>query len=434
VINYDLPWNPQRIEQRIGRCHRYGQKFDVVVINFLNERNDADQRVYELLNDKFNLFNGVFGASDEILGNIESGVDFERRILEIYQQCRSKEEIDVAFQDLQKEMEESIQQRMDSTRRMLFEHFDQDVQSKLRLRLDDAREQLNRMGSYFWELSRFVLRTTAIFNDQEMAFDLTQSPLPQTPTGRYNLVSRSKQAVDDKYLYRLSHPLGEYVLDAGKRVQTPPAHVHFDISNHPLKVSMVQSLKKKSGWLGLFHLYIESIEPEDYMIFAGFEDRGKALDPEQCDKMFYCRATSAPLDSVPETVSKRLEADAQKQITALNQTSQDLGRKYFLEECEKLEQWTDDEVTAVESQLNDVKKQIKTLTRQSRNISSALEQHRMHRQIAELEARKRLLRKKIFQVEDEISIKRDDLIQVLEKRMARRVEVHQLFVIRWSVV
>jgi superfamily II DNA/RNA helicase len=43
VMNYDLPWNPQRIEQRIGRCHRYGQKHDVVVINFLNERNEADR-------------------------------------------------------------------------------------------------------------------------------------------------------------------------------------------------------------------------------------------------------------------------------------------------------------------------------------------------------------------------------------------------------
>jgi len=59
VINYDLPWNPQRIEQRIGRCHRYGQKFDVVVVNFLNKANAADVRVYELLEQKFNLFNGV---------------------------------------------------------------------------------------------------------------------------------------------------------------------------------------------------------------------------------------------------------------------------------------------------------------------------------------------------------------------------------------
>ena len=46
VVNYDLPWNPQRIEQRIGRCHRYGQQHDVVVINFVNRANEADQRVF----------------------------------------------------------------------------------------------------------------------------------------------------------------------------------------------------------------------------------------------------------------------------------------------------------------------------------------------------------------------------------------------------
>lgn len=78
VVNYDLPWNPQRIEQRIGRCHRYGQKYDVVVINFINRKNAADQRVFELLSQKFSLFDGVFGSSDEVLGSLESGVDFEK--------------------------------------------------------------------------------------------------------------------------------------------------------------------------------------------------------------------------------------------------------------------------------------------------------------------------------------------------------------------
>ena len=77
LINFDLPWNPQRVEQRIGRCHRYGQKIDVTV--------KAEQRVFELLNEKFQLFDGVFGASDEVLGVISSGVDFEQRILKIVQ-------------------------------------------------------------------------------------------------------------------------------------------------------------------------------------------------------------------------------------------------------------------------------------------------------------------------------------------------------------
>ncbi|MCV4632809.1 ATP-dependent helicase, partial [Escherichia coli] len=93
-------------EQRIGRCHRYGQRHDVVVINFLNERNAADRRVYELLEEKFTLFSGVFGASDEVLGTIESGVDFEKRVNEIYRQCRTPQEIEKAFLALRKELEE----------------------------------------------------------------------------------------------------------------------------------------------------------------------------------------------------------------------------------------------------------------------------------------------------------------------------------------
>lgn len=116
VINYDLPWNPQRIEQRIGRCHRYGQEFDVVVVNFVNKTNKADQRVFELLRDKFQLFSGVFGASDEVLGVIESGVDFEKRIAAIYQSCRTKEQIQEAFDSLQAELDEKIAANMKSTR------------------------------------------------------------------------------------------------------------------------------------------------------------------------------------------------------------------------------------------------------------------------------------------------------------------------------
>lgn len=102
----------QRIEQRIGRCHRYGQKHDVVVVNFLNKRNEADQRVYQLLSEKFKLFEGVFGSSDEVLGAVESGVDIERRIAEVYQTCRTSDEISAAFDRLQRELDEQIQARM----------------------------------------------------------------------------------------------------------------------------------------------------------------------------------------------------------------------------------------------------------------------------------------------------------------------------------
>ena len=126
VVNYDLPWNPQRIEQRIGRCHRYGQKFDVVVVNFLNRNNAADQRVYQLLDEKFRLFNGIFGASDEVLGAIESGVDFEKRIIGIYQRCRTPQQISFEFDQLQQELESEIGEKRTEAREQLLNNFDQE--------------------------------------------------------------------------------------------------------------------------------------------------------------------------------------------------------------------------------------------------------------------------------------------------------------------
>ena len=105
IINYDLPWNPQKIEQRIGRCHRYGQTHDVVAINLLNTDNEADRRVYDIVSKKFELFEGVFGASDVALGALESGVSFEKRILDIYQNCKNITEVRKAFAALNRQLD-----------------------------------------------------------------------------------------------------------------------------------------------------------------------------------------------------------------------------------------------------------------------------------------------------------------------------------------
>lgn len=104
VINYDLPWNPMKIEQRIGRCHRYGQKNDVVAINLLNTQNEADKRVYEILSGKFELFEGMFGASDIALGALESGTNFEKMVLDIYQSCNTTAEFRKAFDKLDRKL------------------------------------------------------------------------------------------------------------------------------------------------------------------------------------------------------------------------------------------------------------------------------------------------------------------------------------------
>jgi superfamily II DNA or RNA helicase len=144
VVNYDLPWNPQRVEQRIGRCHRYGQQRDVLVLNFLNRQNAAESRLYDLLSQKLALFDGVFGSSDEILGALGSGIDFERRVLEIYQSCRSGDEIDQAFARLRGELDDRISARLAAARALLFERFDGEVRGRLRLAEQTAKEAVAR--------------------------------------------------------------------------------------------------------------------------------------------------------------------------------------------------------------------------------------------------------------------------------------------------
>lgn len=140
VINYDLPWNPQKIEQRIGRCHRYGQKQNVMVINLLNTENIADRRVYEILAQKFELFEGVFGASDKAIGLLESGENFEKRILQIYQQCSNKKEFNREFTGLEKELERKRGVRALQLRSMLSKTNEEEHRNVFRQQMEVVRE------------------------------------------------------------------------------------------------------------------------------------------------------------------------------------------------------------------------------------------------------------------------------------------------------
>lgn len=434
VINYDLPWNPQRIEQRIGRCHRYGQKHDVVVINFLNERNEADRRVHELLAEKFSLFNGVFGASDEVLGSIESGVDFERRIFLIYQQCRTPEEIDAAFRQLQQEMETTITTRLDETRQMLMEHFDEDVHARLKVRLDDTRANLDRIGRMFWTLTRFILQERAAFNDQLLAFDLQRPPADGHRPGRYHLISKTQPNAAGEFLYRLSHPLGEWVLDAGKQCPAPVATVRFDVSSYPLKLSMVEALIGKCGWLTLQQLAVESFDIEEFLLFSAFTDDGKSLDQETCKRLFHCEATDKPIESDWGEAAERLVREAKRHADAAVAQSLEANNRLFNEERERMEKWADDMVVAAEKELRDTKEQIKSLKRQARLAATLDEQNEIQKKLQELEKKQRRQRQQIFDTEDEIAEKRDALIDGLQKRMSQKTAVKSLFTIRWEVI
>lgn len=432
VVNYDLPWNPQRVEQRIGRCHRYGQKHDVVVVNFLNQRNAADQRVLELLSEKFHLFDGVFGASDEILGRIESGVDIERRIAEIYDTCRTPAEIDAAFAALRSELESQIQARMKETEEALLATFDAGVIERLRLHRDQAIAQLDRISQLFWRLTRHVLERAAHFDDKALSFDLSASPAQAAPVGTYHLIRKGRPTPEDGHVFRLTHPLGEFVLDTGRRYDTPLAELAFDLSSAPQRIAALEQLPSKSGWLELNLLELESFQLEEHLVFSAQADDGTWVDPEACQRLLELPGRITGLSPV-SSLHSNFEANVRRQIDAALAKALEENNTYFQAEREKLDQWAEDQLLAAEQALHDTKARLKDAKRRARASGTVEEQVAIQDEIKALERQQRRQRQEIFDVEDEIEAKRDALIAALERRLNQRSHSVPLFRIRWRL-
>lgn len=431
VVNYDLPWNPQRIEQRIGRCHRYGQKYDVVVVNFVNTKNAADRRVFELLDEKFQLFNGVFGASDDVLGAIESGVDFERRIVEIYQSCRTEEEIQQSFDQLQSELDEQIQTKLKTTRQKLLENFDIEVIEKLKLTHKESQSYLNKYQQWLWNLAKYKLHKLARFDTEDASFYLPDCAYTddQVPSGRYKIANK----VEDAYKLRIGHPLTSRILEEAKNEPCKPRHLTFDLSQYEASVAALSDIIGKLGWLHVEILTVESLDVLDRIIYSGFLDNGDTLSAEQAERLL-----NLPVSTIKPVVC---ENDIQTKLDKLSQTNRKStldeikahNHQYFLEEVNKLNKWADDRIYVAEQAIRDTKKRIKELNRESRKADDTEAVLKNQKKLRTLNRKLRRLRQEIFDVEDNIEEQRDAMISEIEQRLKQDISRSHILTIRWTL-
>jgi ERCC4-related helicase len=433
VVNYDLPWNPQRIEQRIGRCHRYGQKHDVVVVNFLNQKNEADQRVYQLLSEKFQLFEGVFGASDEVLGAVGSGVDFEKRIATIYQTCRKHEEIRTAFDQLQMELSFEIDEAMTRTRQKLLDNFDDEVREKLRVREEKSRAQLNRFERMLMRLTKHEIGDCAEFID-DSSFRLTTNPFPgwdgYIQTGLYELPRRTGEA----HLYRLNHPLANEVVNQAKNRDLPPAELHLNYAEYEGKISILEPLMGQSGWLRVSVLTVESLDySEDHILFATVTDMGQALDEEVGRRLLtlpsHVRKIIGPHEEVKQVLEKVLRAKEE----IVQQLIAQRNARFFEAEAEKLEGWADDLKLGLEREIKDIDRQIKEARRAATAALTLEEKLAGQKQIKTLEALRSQKRRSLFDAQDDVEAQRDRFIKTLESKLTQQTESKGLFCVRWTL-
>ncbi len=430
VVNYDLPWNPQRIEQRIGRCHRYGQKHDVVVVNFLNRTNEADQRVYQLLSEKFRLFEGVFGASDEVLGAIESGVDFEKRIAGIYQNCRKTEDIRTAFDNLQAEMSRDIDESIKKTRAQLLENFDDEVREKLKIRDEASHEYRNRFEKLLMDLTRHELDEKAEWIN-DFSFKLQQKPFDgDFPIGLYELPRRSGEA----HLYRLGHPLSIGLMNVAKERVLLDSIIEFNLSSYHGKVSILDPYLNKSGSIRIDLFTISALDQtEEYFLYAGHTDDGLTMDEESVRRMFsldgnVIESTSVirHSDVLTDIVNER-EHSIRKDVSMRN-------ARYFEAEAEKLDGWAEDLKMGLEREIKDIDRQIRESRRLSVAALSLEEKLKYQKEIKSLESLRSTKRKSLFDAQDDIDRRRGELIAEIEGKLTMKESRKMLFQIEWRVV
>lgn len=431
VVNYDLPWNPQRIEQRIGRCHRYGQKYDVVVVNFLNKNNAADQRVYALLRDKFQLFSGVFGASDEVLGSIESGVDFEKRIAGIYQNCRTPEQIEFNFNTLQRDLEIQIDERMNLTKQKLLENFDEAVQEKLRLGKLQTEETLGRYEQWLWQITRFYLRDYAEFEDGKNAFVLARNPFPEENIHRGPY--RSGKNVEDANLYRVGHPLAQRIIEKCKDLATPEAELIFKYSDTGRIISVIDPLCGKGGWLAAQKLTVTAFETEDHILLAGATDDGQPLNEEQCRRLLTLPASENPATGGVATPADQIESLLKESRQTIFEDLEEKNASYFEGELDKLDRWGEDQRASLKLALKELEDQIKDTRRNARLAGSLPEKLKLEREKRQLDAKRDEAWKKYEQAAKEIEARKDSLMDEVEKRLKQHVNEQALFTVRWQV-
>ncbi len=431
IINFDLPWNPQRVEQRIGRCHRYGQKYDVVVINFVNRNNAADQRVYELLDQKFNLFKGVFGASDEVLGSIESGVDFEKRIAAIYQTCRTTEEINAAFDALQSEMDESIQENMGDAKQKLLENFDAEVHEKLRLNLEESKQYLDSYEKWLWEVTKFYLDQKADFSEEEYSFTLNTNPFLEAviPPGPY----RIGKHVDDSHVYRPGHPLAQSILSAVKQCELPIQEIVFDYSNHQTIISVLEPLVGVEGVLSVSNYTIDSFENEDHLLLSGVASNGDMVEHDVLRKLFSLKGTVSGCEDFSDEEHSRITDIEQRNIGVISGQIAERNSTFFDDEVDKLDKWSDDMKIALELDLKKLDIDIKTERTNAKKIIDLEKKIEMQRAIKEMEKKRNEMRQKLYQAQDEVDSKKETLLERVESQLQQSSVLEPLFSIRFKV-
>lgn len=430
LINFDLPWNPQRVEQRIGRCHRYGQKIDVMVINLLNLKNRAEERVFELLESKFKLFDGVFGASDEVLGAIESGTDFVKRVFEIQQTARNDSEIDAAFDALRADLDDRIKADIVDARGKLMGHFDQDVVK----RLAERKEAIERVLGEFEERLITIARA-----------ELPEAPFTKHTDGSPCFVHAGDTwttgwpLADDmnwKFFRLADGNLAQTLVERAKSRQLPVAKLTFDYGQYTNgQLSDVKLHVGRSGWLTVSRLSVRTAQRTvDHLLLSAVTDDGAEIPEDTLDRLFKIPATAATELGLKPPSAHLATREAVLRKKRLDDADR-ANAEHLAKETDKLDAYAEDLEKAADAEIKALEDAIKAKRKEMRSTAGlgVAEKVEMQRAIKRLEAQRDDQMMAKYERKKAIRREVEDLLDDIQASLKVRPELTPIFTIRWEL-
>jgi adenine-specific DNA-methyltransferase len=357
VINYDLPWNPQRIEQRIGRCHRYSQQRDVTVVNFIAKDNEAHRLTFEILSQKFDLFGKVLDASDHVLHEPRTdapelvasalGVEFENDLRNIYSRARTLDEMTreiAALRDRFTERRKAFEREYERTSTIIESRFDGNVRKVFNRLREELPESLASLDRDIADLVDAYLGSKGIGYrraDEAGRVTFTVAPDAVLPEGvghgRRFATGDARRAGDAEPL-NLSHPLVMAAVGHA-RLWTGGGAVTLDPAGASPQLLTVAG---KIGVMRVVMVDYPGFEPVQRLV-VGATVGDEPLDPGLAAELLRLKATEGPASGC--AVDEELLNDVVDEAVFVDQRQVEEGEQtHFEEAIGKLERFVEDKI------------------------------------------------------------------------------------------
>lgn len=429
VVNYDLLYNAVEMEQRICRCHRQGQQSDVLVINLLSQENMSDVRILELINKRTLQFQGIFGLSDDIVGN------FDVKLEDVLQKRRT-------LADIRTDMETNLETNREPNERIvsaaessLFTTFTKDIAEKVSVSPKYIEEQAEFLNKDLWEVVKFYFSENCpeyIIDDEKKTLTLPDSE-KVSKLFYYDSGTRNVP-----YVGRRSYGMSKDFKPAAGRITLTSILVKGILNEIACSEKGIIKASNKSEQ-SLIHFYNVVLRNKkrqylaDYDILTGKNENGQILDEKECLRILNQPTEDITTEGRKNTYWLKTATGSSRDLLD-TQIQRDLKERYANENARKFDEDVDliklratRQKSVLEQNLLEAKQEVKKLRDSIAEVNDRLVELKLQKQLNVQEKELKRKEEGLFLEQARIDVATEDEIDLLRGINGIEFDLYPIF-------